>query len=334
MPLSTPSIGRLDGGQTGIARTPGAGMPVAMQVSMLLILLACSQPFSETTTTDGAANLQVLPEVFDLGLVTPGCEVAELPWSITNVGDSPVSLDNVLLAGASWEVTVEVPITPVTHQPGASFTGTISYAPMVEGEPGGALELYSDDPGAPLITRDLFGEGCCEDSGDALLLSFDELAVGTWLAEQYASEGVQFIGSGDPGEGFDTTVITDGADCTTAALSSGPNLLCAHVNDGFNHSGDPGLAGIINVPAESVSVRMYNAGLSSGADDSDQATLVVYDIDGIELGSHTDTASTSLGEEWVTLRVDTPGVSSFAVFTGDFEAVDDVQIQWAAEDCE
>ena len=160
--------------------------------------------------------------------------------------------------------------------------------------------------------------------GDALI-DFDDLEPGTLVGDSYAALGVHIRGGGAPGEAFDTNTAERGTACTAAELASWPNVVCAHVNEGFNHAGDPGFAGWLDEEARAVSLRVYNGGLTGDAD-TDQATLTVFDASGGVLGQHVGRANTSLGQEWVDLVVEAEGIASFQVLTGDFDAVDDLGI--------
>ena len=182
------------------------------------------------------------------------------------------------------------------------------------------------EPDHPLRDAD---DVVAEDSAPGLSLGdvfidFDDLPTGTTVGEHYAAEGVHLLGGGAPGEALDTSVVGRGGDCTQAELRTEPNVLCAHVNEGFNHAGDPGFAGWLDEPAEAVTIRVYNGGLTGDAD-TDQATLTVYGADGA-LGSHVGRAETARGQEWVDLVVEAAGITRFEVLTGDFDAVDDLGI--------
>ncbi|HJN78242.1 MAG TPA: hypothetical protein QGF58_30295 [Myxococcota bacterium] len=339
---------------------------------MLLLLVACTdyqlgtsmdgvEGWDDSWTdepTDGAANIQVLPDPFDFGTVATLCGESSFPFFIRNVGNEPLLVEVVELSDATWEVTFDVPKLPDTLQAGEWVSGTATYVPEVHGGPSGVFSVLSDDPDAPVIDRPLGGDSCGDIDGDGLCdgsdpdrdgdgiddaddpfpehivvddvhVGFDGLAVGTRVLEQYADLGVHLLGGGAPGEGYDTNVVERGATCTTAVLSSSPNVLCTYVAEGFNHAGEPGFAGWLDERADAIIVRLYNAGLSYAATngaDRDQATLVTYDVDGTELGTHTALADTDSGEEYLDLVVMGEDALSFELFTGDFDAVDDLYV--------
>ena len=343
---------------------------------MLFVLLACSDHgFSAPADvdgwdaswgdepTDGARALQVVPDPFDFGQVSTDCAEAGFDWFARNVGEEPVTVDEVGLVDVTWEVVFDVPGLPVTLQPGEYLQGTASYEPVADGGPTGSFWVYSDDPDAPAIERPLHGDSCADMDGDAICdevdddldgdgipndddpfpehltiddehVGFDELVAGTRVEEQYADLGVHFVGTGSPGAGWDTNVVQAGTTCTEAELSSSPNVLCTYVDDGFNHGGDPGLEGWLDEEADAVMVRMYTAGLAYAATngaDRDEATLVTFDVDGVELGRHTAMADTDSGVDYVDLQVLGPGAMSFELYTGDFDAVDDLHVLRLAE---
>jgi hypothetical protein len=308
--------------------------------------------------TDGAANLQVLPDPFDFGTVARDCRSFQFDWVVRNVGDSEVTVSAFSLDGATSEVLFDVPGLPFTLQPGEMAWGLATYTPTVDGGPTGTFRVFSDDPDAPEIQRPLQGESCgdkdsdwicdaddADRDGDGLAndvdlfpdhvivddahVDFDELTVGTRVQEQYADLGVHFIGAGNPGEGYDSNVIQQGPTCTTAVLSSSPNVLCTYVNDGFNNAGDPGLSGWLDTEADAVTVRMYTAGMAyseTHGQDRDQATLITYNHEGQQIGTHTAMADTDDGIDYVDLVVLGPGAMAFDLFTGDFDALDDLHV--------
>jgi hypothetical protein len=216
-----------------------------------------------------------------------------------------------------------------------------------DGEPGSADPDDDDDGGGGV--PGLVDDACSDDPDDRdgdgipdaedpfpdhivtadLHADFDGFRPGTRVLEQYAGVGVHFVGNGSPGEGYDSNVVMEGGDCTTATLDSSPNVLCTWVDDGFNFSGDPGLAGYIDTPADAVTVRLYNAGFAFAeavGGERDQATLRTYDASGVLLGEHTAIADTSAGEESVELMVMGAGAVSFELYTGDFDAIDDLHL--------
>lgn len=308
--------------------------------------------------TDGAAAIQVLPDPFDFGVVATDCRSGSFPWFVRNVGDRNLTVSGIVLEGATWEIEVDAPQLPLVLGPGESRSGEARYMPVVDGGPVGLLRVISDDPLAPEIERPFQGDSCgdmdsdgvCDDmdpdrDGDGIdngddawpdhlvldeaWVDFDELTVGARVQDQYADLGIYFTGAGDPGEGYDSNIVQRGPSCTSAVLATSPNVLCTWVNDGFNHSGDPGLAGWVETPADVVMVRMYTAGMDYAATngaDRDQATLTTYDANGTLLGTHTAIADTDSGVDWVDLQVLGLEATSFEIHTGDFDALDDLRV--------
>ncbi len=308
--------------------------------------------------TDGAARIQVLPDPFDFGTVATDCHEGSFDWYIRNVGEVSLEVTGFVLEGATWEIEVEAPALPMHLEPGEYSSGQARYTPVVDGGPAGLVRVVSDDPQAPEIERPFQGDSCgdmdddgvCDDvdpdrDGDGIdngddefpdhvvldeaWVDFDELVVGARVQDQYADLGVHFVGEGSPGEGYDTNVVQEGPTCTTAVLETSPNVLCTWVNEGFNHSGEPGLAGYVDEPADVVMVRMYTAGMAytqTNGEDRDQATLITYDASGAEIGTHTAIADTSTGVEYVDLQVLGSDATSFDIYTGDFDALDDLRV--------
>jgi len=308
--------------------------------------------------TDGAAQIQVVPERFDFGQQATSCTEGDFPFWIRNVGDEAVDVLALTLDGGSLGLTLDVPAAPLTLEPGEWVEGAATWAPQWDGDPDGTLSVESTDPQAPLIDRILYGEACGDLDADGLCdlddpdvdgdglanaedpdpelivveeisVGFDDLDVGTRVTDHYAELGVYLEGAGEPGEGGDSNVVQWGADHTTATLWSPDKVLGTWVEDGFNHSGEPGLSGFLDGPAELISVRMYTAGAAASTEaggEADQATLTAYDAEGNEVGSHTATADTDEGIESVVLEVMAEEATSFALHTGDFDAIDDLRI--------
>ncbi len=317
--------------------------------------------------TDGAAHLQVLPDPFDFGTTATACRTSTFEWMVRNVGTEDVTVHEFQLDGATTEVAFDVPALPLTLTPGEMAWGEATWVPEVDGAVLGTFQVLSDDPDAPLISRPLQGEACGDMDSDGTCdavdddrdgdgtpndqdllpdhliiddvhVDFDEHPVGTRIQEQYSHLGVHFVGAGDPGEGYDTNVIQRGPTCTTAVLVSSPNVLCTYVNDGFNHSGTPGLSGYLDREADAVTVRMYTAGMAytrTNGQDKDQATLITYNDAGKQIGTHTAVADTNTGVDYVDLVVLGPGAMAFDLFTGDFDALDDLHVLRVEEpECE
>lgn len=342
----------------------------------LLLIAACSDyglatgpevpPGFDTSygdePTDGAARIQVVPDPFDFGSQATACTEGAFPFWIRNVGDEPLQVLELRLEDADAAVSFEVPVVPLSLEPGEWVEGAARWSPLVDGVPGGSFEVLSDDPQAPLIERPLGGEACgdldadglCDDvdpdvDGDGLpnaedefptrivtddvLVDFDDLAPGTRVTEQYADLGVHLEGAGAPGEGGDSNVVVLGSEHTTAPLLTPSQLLSTWVNEGFNYgadgSGEPGLSGWLDEAAHVVQLRLYTAGAEYAADaggEIDQGTLVTYDAQGQELGQQTVTADTNAGVESIVVEVMGGEARSFALYTGDFDAVDDLRV--------
>ena len=318
----------------------------------------------EATPTDGAAQIQVLPDPFDFGEVAAGCADGAITYFIRNVGDADLDVYGVTIDGAGADLTLGLPAVPATLAPMEWISGELAWAPLAEGTAVGTVHVTSSDALAPDVVRPLSGTGCIDSDGDGLCdgvdddrdgdgiantsddfpdhlviddahVDFDSLAVGTRVAEQYASTlGIHFLGGGDPGEGYDSNVVNAEDDCTLAVVQTSPNVLCTYVNDGFNTSGDPGIAGWLDQPADAVRIRLYNAGLAyavTNGRDADTATLYTYDSAGNALGTDTAMADTDVGEEYVDLQVLGADAMRFDLYTGDFDAIDDLHVFRLAE---
>lgn len=312
----------------------------------------------DDSPTDGAAAIQVLPDPFDFGRISR-CNADGFPWFVRNVGDRDLTVTGIALAGAGDVAAISSPSAPQTLAPGEWFSGTVSWDPSV-GAVAGVFTVESDDAQAPTVSRPLSGDACddgdgdgaCDDDdpdidgdgiandadpfpsawiADEVNIDFDDLDPGDLVAEQYAGNGVHFEGGGAPGEGYDSNVVAKAAAATSAVVATSPNVLLTYVNAGFNHEGAPGLAGWLDMPADVFRIRLYNAGLIYAADaggESDQGTLVGYDDSGAEVSRDTLQCTTDDGDEYVDLEVLGSPMTSFEVYTGDFDAVDDLAMLW------
>ena len=301
-------------------------------------------------------QIHVTPQSIDFTTIATGCSIGSEDFTISNLGTAPLEIQNITLLNLSSDVTLPNISLPVTLAPSGVLTYTISYTPTVDEILNGELTVTSTDPNTPTVIRTIDGQGCgdmdldgiCDNAdgdkdGDGILngdddypsqlileqidMDFEGFPSGLRILEQYASSGVHFIGTGSPGNSFDTNITAYASDITTANMVSGSMVLNPFVNDGFdsNTSGDPGLAFMLDNSADVFTIRFYNAGLGFGFD-IDTAYIYVYDANGTLVGSGSDNASTNIGQEYVDITVEASGGLYIDVFTDDFDAVDDIQI--------
>jgi hypothetical protein len=308
--------------------------------------------------TDGAAQIQVVPDPFDFGTLATACSAGSFPFFVRNVGDADLDVLEFTLDDGNEGLVLDVPTAPLTLGPGEWIDGMASWMPDFDGEPGGVFGVRSTDSAAPLIERPLQGTACgdmdtdgiCDDvdtdrDGDGIsndvdeypdhhvienvLIDFDDLAPGTRVTDQYSYLGITLEGSGAPGEGGDSNVVGLGSDHTTASLHTPSNVLATWVNDGFNHDGSPGLSGTLDIAAQVVTLRFYTAGIEyaeAAGGEQDSGTLYTYAADGTLVGSSTTSVDTNAGIESEVVEVLGGAIREFDLYTGDFDALDDLRI--------
>lgn len=107
-------------------------------------------------SADGGVVLD--PASHDFGTLSIGCE-AEVPVTVTNVGGSSVTVNDVLLSGAEGELFASEG-TPLPWTLGAnqSQTLTISYVPTLQHVVFGSLLVTTSSSTTPTVSGSYFGE--------------------------------------------------------------------------------------------------------------------------------------------------------------------------------
>jgi hypothetical protein len=194
------------------------------------------RPLSEVFLDgDGLApDLVVSPSPLDMGLVLPGC-VTEQDITLENVGDAPLTVTDLAFSAGSDDITWE-PVTkaldtlPWVLAAGEAVVTRVHYAPLVEGEDLGQLQVTSNDPAEPVtgtsITA-LAGIGDVEDifeqpldpSSDLLFVIDDSSSMDD-SQNALATNGSRFI------DALETSTVDwhIGVITTTQSVLRGPVL--------------------------------------------------------------------------------------------------------------
>jgi hypothetical protein len=310
------------------------------------------------TPTDGAAQIQVLPDPFDFGTLATACNDGSFPFTIRNLGNVDLEVLSLDLSGGDPSLVLEVSAAPFTLQPGEWIQGLASWTPLSDGETAATFTVESTDRLAPFVARPFSGVSCgdmdtdgiCDDDDsdrdgdgiedtvdefpdyhviDDVLIDFDDLSPGTRVTDQYSSLGITLEGSGAPGEGGDSNVVAAGSEHTTAPLHTPSNVLSTWVNDGFNYDGAPGLSGWLDSAAHVVTMRLYTAGIEyaeASGGEQDQGTITSLDASGETIGSSTVSVDTNAGIESSEIEIMGGEIRGFELYTGDFDALDDLRI--------
>ena len=310
------------------------------------------------TPTDGAAQIQVLPDPFDFGTLATACSDGSFPFTIRNVGDEELDVLSFDLSGGDASLVLDVPVAPFTLEPGEWVEGRASWAPLSDGFPAATFTVESTDGLAPFVDRPFSGVSCgdmdtdgiCDDDDsdrdgdgiansvdeypdyhviDDVLIDFDDLSPGTRVTDQYSSLGITLEGSGSPGEGGDSNVVSRGSEHTTATLQTPSNVLATWVNDGFNCDGAPGLSGWLDSAAHVVTMRFYTAGIEyaqATGGEQDQGTITSLDANGATIGSSTVAVDTNSGIESSEIEIMGGEIRGFELHTCDFDALDDLRV--------
>jgi hypothetical protein len=113
------------------------------------------------------ASLQILPGDVDFGLVTVGCQSAEIQVTLYNTGTAPISIKAVRIdpatpAGQTPIFTVIAPTTPFTLAGGAQKKIPVRYRPPDANPHTASLYVESDASNAAIMTVSLKGRGTTE----------------------------------------------------------------------------------------------------------------------------------------------------------------------------
>lgn len=120
----------------------------------------------------GLAELSVIPQEIDFGLITIGCTSQTLTVHAYNVGTAPLDITNFELVGCSPEFTLkDYPALDEqdpngnfkkTMDPGDELTFDIAYAPQDETEDNCSLAIYTNGADTPAAVVPLHGGGTYE----------------------------------------------------------------------------------------------------------------------------------------------------------------------------
>jgi hypothetical protein len=110
--------------------------------------------------TSGVADIAVLPDAVDFGLVTIGCYSKAFTVKVYNAGTAPLDVTDIYTDGCGPEFqVVDFPALPLKIQPSQYETLCVVYLPQNEGPDACKLMIESSDLDTPVFPLPLEGEG-------------------------------------------------------------------------------------------------------------------------------------------------------------------------------
>lgn len=110
----------------------------------------------------GVANLAVLPQEVDFGMITIGCHSQTITVTAYNIGTAPLDVTDIELQGCSPEFQLKAtPGLPLTLDPNGSAEVKVVYVPQDPGGDSCGLAFYTDTD-TPTVVVPLDGGGTFE----------------------------------------------------------------------------------------------------------------------------------------------------------------------------
>jgi hypothetical protein len=154
---------------------------------------ALTSPTSVSLSGTGIAatlTLNVSPTSLGFGNITTGTSSATQSVTITNTGNSNVTISQITTGGAGYSVTGGS--TPVTLTPTQSLVLTVQFSPAVAGSVSGSISIVSNATGSPASVS-LTGTGVQAVQHSVLL---------TWMASTSTVSGYNVYRSTVSGSGY------------------------------------------------------------------------------------------------------------------------------------
>lgn len=149
--------------RTSALRSPAARCALRLLALPVVIglLVACNENgFVPTTEGDGLGpDIEVAPTSLNFGTLGQGEETTQT-FTVTNIGNSDLTVTDLGLEGAGFELRVDV--TDFVLAPGASQDVEVAFTPVTASELG-AVTVFSNDPEDGAVEVDLIGAGAVPD---------------------------------------------------------------------------------------------------------------------------------------------------------------------------
>jgi hypothetical protein len=152
------------GQQTTITVTFAPTLVGAAAGSVSIVSNAPTSPTSVALSGSGIAatfTLGISPTSLSFGNVPTGTSSAAQSVTITDIGNSNVSISQITLSGAGYTMTGGS--APVTLTPSQNITLSVQFAPNVAGTVNGSISIVSNATGSP-ATVSLSGTGIVQHS--------------------------------------------------------------------------------------------------------------------------------------------------------------------------
>ena len=144
--------------------------------ALCVLLFGCSeQGFNKTEggTRGGAPAVKVTPTALDFGSLSSGDDAMVRTFTIKSVGDEDLHVDSVFISAEDAGFTILTDTTAFVLEPGDSADIDVAFQPVAPTNSSVAV-VSSDDPDAPQVTVDLYGEA----EGALLLIDPDPMDFG------------------------------------------------------------------------------------------------------------------------------------------------------------
>jgi len=263
-------------------------------------------PLTVSLTGSGAlAKLQVAPGALAFGTIAVGAP-ANLPLTLTNVGNTPVTAIAITVSGANAaDFGVTVPCSATVLQPNQSCNMTVTFTPSATGARSAALSVTSSDPSSP-ATVPLTGSGTAQ---ARLQIVPGALAFGTSTIGAAVSLPITLTNAGNAPATSIALAITgiNPADFAVAVPCSATTL-------------QPNQSCVVTVTFTPSAIGARSAALSVASSDPASPTTVALSGNGATAGSFTLTVNGG-SSATATVKSGSPATYALAVtpvngFTG------------------
>jgi hypothetical protein len=205
---------------------------------VLLFLTGCAGSVQKTNSGSGSQSggtLTVSATSLNFQTVTVG-QTGTQTLQLTNSGSSAVTVSSLTISAKPF--TLSGPAAPVTIQPSATLSYTVSFAPPAAGDDTATLSITSSASSSPLVVN-LSGTGSAATS--SLVVTPSSVSFGNQPLNTTATQTVTLKNTGSTALTLQTVTLS-GAGFGFSGLSQGASL-AANQQVSFQVTFDPTVAG-------------------------------------------------------------------------------------------
>ncbi|WP_089717933.1 choice-of-anchor D domain-containing protein [Candidatus Entotheonella palauensis] len=157
-------------------------------------------------------EIEVTPEALEFGAVLLG-DSSEMTLTIANPGDAVLSVSDVRVSeGEDVGFALSAPFdSPVDVEPGDDLTVALTFAPAVEGDVSGIVEILSNADNEPVVERSLMGTGTPIPM-PGVTVSPDQVNFGPVDVGDQVTAEIDIENTGDADLTVEEVLIAEGAD--------------------------------------------------------------------------------------------------------------------------